>query len=388
MAQVVIIPKLGLTMTTGQVAGWLKQEGEAVKAGEPLFELMTDKITTEVESPADGYLLKILLPAGTEAGVLAPACVVGAQGENYEIPAVSPDQPEARQEEDRSLQGGAASDAAGKEGIRISPLARRLAEENGIDLAVLRGTGPDGRIVKEDVLAAVAMRSGNSPQTAADKRMPLAGIRRIIAERLSRSKREIPHTYFKIAVEAGKLKACRDGMSSGRKPSYNDLLIKAAAQALSELPAMNVSVDGQEIVQHGEIHIGLAMSIGDGLVVPVVKNAGRKTLAEITAETALLIEKARSGRLAQDDVSGGTFTVSNLGMYGLDEFTAVINPPESAILAAGAVLERPWVKEGRLVVAPVMQLTLSVDHRVIDGALAAQFLARMKQILEEPDGLW
>lgn len=387
MAQVVIIPKLGLTMATGQVARWLKQEGEEVKAGEPLFELMTDKITTEVESPADGYLLKILLPAGTEADVLAPACVVGAQGETYESPAVSPGQTEARHGEGGSPQGPASSYEAGKEGIRISPLARRLAEENGIDLATLRGTGPDGRIVKEDVMAAVAARSGKSPRIAADKRRPLAGIRRVIAERLARSKREIPHTYFKIAVEAGKLKAFRDSISAGRKPSYNDLLIKAAAHALTEFPAVNVSVDGQEIVEHGEIDIGLAVSIEDGLVVPVVKNAGRKTLAEITAETALLIEKARSGRLTQDDVSGGTFTVTNLGMYGLDEFTAVINPPESAILAVGAILERPWVKEGRLVVAPVMQLTLSVDHRVIDGALAAQFLARVKQILEEPEAL-
>ena len=388
MAHVVIIPKLGLTMTHGQVTAWLIQQGEPVVAGEPLFELMTDKITTEIESPGDGYLLKILLPAGTEAEVLTPACVVGALDEDYSAPMTWTETgtyPTADGPPVNSAASAVAFPFPAPPTIRISPLARRIAEERGVNVNALRGTGPDGRITKDDIMAASAGSQASLPTVA--RRVPLAGMRRIIAERLARSKREIPHAYFKITVEAGNLQALRENAAPGRRPSFNDLLIKAAAKALTEFPGVNASLDGQEIIQHSEVNIGLAVSVQDGVVVPVIARADRKSLAEVAEETMVLIEKARSGRLNQEDISGGNFTVTNLGMYGLDDFTAVINPPESAILAAGAIVERPWAREGRIIIAPVISLTLSVDHRIIDGALAAQFLARLKQLLEAPAAL-
>lgn len=358
MPQELIMPKLGLTMTHGRVTRWLKKEGDRINTGEAVVEIETDKINSEVESPIDGYMLKILAQEGEEKEITAPICIIGEKDE----PANSAE-------------------------IRISPVAKKIAQENGIDYSTIRGTGPDGRIVKEDVLAAIEKKK--DPPAGARK-VPLAGMRKVIARRLSQSKHDIPHVYFKSMIDASKLVDMKNRFSetirakTGKKLSINELVIKAAAVALEGFADINTSLVNDEIIYHDDINIGMAVCIEKGLVVPVVKNANRKSLSEINKISGDLAIKAREGRLSPDDMAGGTFTVSNLGAYGIDEFTAIINPPESAILAVGRIKEAACIENGQIVVKPVMVLTLSVDHRVIDGALAAQFMKKLKDLLEDP----
>lgn len=395
MSHEVIMPKLGLTMTHGKITRWLKKEGDLVNQGEPVAEIETDKINSEVEAPFGGYVLKILAQEGEDREITAPICIIGEKGETIAGPdAVSKPAAAAGTEE------GAAAE------VKISPLAKKIAIDNGIDYSTIKGTGPDGRIVKEDVLAAVDSRKAEktadpeyteykdskpeTPDKTEEKRVPLDGVRKIIAVRLSQSKREIPHTYFRTAVDARKIIELKETVSgailasTGAKLTLNGILIKAVASALAGFPDMNVSLVDDEIIYHAGINMGMAVDSPKGLIVPVIKNADKKSLSEIAAESGRLKEKAGSGKLTQEDTTGGTFTISNLGAYHIDEFTAVINPPESAILAAGEAREAPWVENGCVVVRPVMNLTLSVDHRVIDGALSARFMKRLKDMLETP----
>lgn len=388
MPETITMPKLGLTMTHGMVARWLKKEGDQVGIGEPIAEIETDKITNEVESTAEGYVLKLLVEEGADVEITAPICIVGGKGEQYSLPGA----------------GAAVQSAAENLEFRISPAAKRLAQENGVEAASLRGTGPEGRITKEDVQAELDRRNTGSSgsaqaalasaeEAAGDMRIPLSGARKVIAQRLSQSKREIPHTYFKISVDATEIMKLKNGLSgriqssSGKKLSLNDIIVKAVASALREMPEINCTMEQDAIVRHASVNIGVAVSLENGLMVPVIRNADRKTLAVINEESAQLIEKARSGKLTQADVSGGTFTISNLGAYGIDEFTAIINPPEVAILAVGAAKETPCAVNGEVVIKPLMSLTLSVDHRAIDGAAAARFLKMVKESLENPYGL-
>lgn len=419
MSQVIIMPKLGLTMTHGRITRWAKKVGDPVKAGETVVEIETDKINSEVEAPADGFILKILAEEGEEKEITAPICVVGEKGEFAgEITESENKKPEAaaagrifitpiarmlarenkldysgikatgpggrivkkdilRALEERSGKQADPVLEADDAGIRISPVAKRIAQENGIDCRNIKGTGPDGRIVKEDILTNV-------------KKIPLTGIRKVIARRLSQSKHDIPHVYFKISVDAGGIIELKNRLAgsvkgkTGKKLSLNDIIVKAAAVALDEFPDMNVSLVDDEIIYNNEINIGIAVNSERGLVVPVVKNAGKKSLSEICKNTGELIDRAWSGKLTHEDMSGGTFTISNLGAYHIDEFSAIINPPESAILAVGRASETPCVRNGEIVIRPVMNLTVSVDHRVIDGALAAQFMKRLKDIMEDP----
>jgi len=387
MANIFEIPKLGLTMEKGVLTRWRKKEGEYIEKGEVLFDLETDKISSEVESKESGFLLKILVQEGEEAKVLMPACIIGNKDENIEEMMKSSSSGVEKPE--TSVRGGGAQKESTAETkkrssdgkIKISPLARRLAREHGVDISKIQPSGADGRIVKEDVLLAVQGSDNESSMLTEDEVHPLSGMRKIIAERMSESKSKIPHVYFKTTVDATSMIAIRE--ESGFKTSYNAMIVKAVSEAIKLLPDINASCVDGAIHKKKSVNIGLAVSLDRGLVVPVIKNSESKTLLEIKNETDRLILKARENKLELDDVQGGTFTVSNLGIYDIDEFTAIINPPESGILAVGKIEERVHVKDGMIGVRPEMTLVLSVDHRTIDGAYAARFLGEIKQKLEK-----
>ena len=406
MVQLVTMPKLGLTMTSATIALWLKKVGDPVKAGEALLEIETDKITAPVESPADGILLKILAEEWEERDITVPLCVIGAPGDRWEdaMPAAQPPQ-EPQQQAQQAMEQVPQVLQADKRVI-ISPIAKRLAEENGVDTAAVFGSGVDGRIEKKDIeklledRTAALSGSQAAGQTAAahglpqvSRRVPLDSLRKVVAERLAANKREVPHVYFKVTVDASFILAIKESVSkaaaalAGTKTSLNDIIVKAVATALSEFPDFNASLQGEEIIYYQDVNIGIAVDTPRGLVVPVVRNADGKSLMEISAAALDLATRAKAGKLTYQDITGGTFTVSNLGAWGIDEFSAIINPPEAAILAVGRAADAPYALNGGLCIRPLMALTLSVDHRIIDGALAARFLSRLKQIIEEPSVL-
>lgn len=439
MARVITMPKFGLSMETGTVTAWLKKLGDRVEKGEPLVEIETDKITAEFESPESGHLLKIIVEEGSQAEVKEPICVIGEKGETVDsiqagaAPDIPPPEATASPADTWSSVGAAAARPV------ISPLARKLAAESGIDPAALKGTGPGGRIVKEDVEAAMVSRKSSAESAVSRKaeRIPisprarklmaergldssqfqslkreritesdvleylnqqssappsspvpapteekreLSGMRKRIAERMSLSKRTIPHFYLRVAVDGSAMIRMRQSLPF--KPTYNDMIIKACAAAMAEFPEVNVSFVDNVVLKHADCNIGLAASLARGLIVPVVRSAQAKSLKEIAAVTADFILQARADKLTLDDVTGGTFTVTSLGTHPIDEFSAIINPPESAIIAVGRILDQPVVVDKQVVVRPTVKLTLSVDHRIIDGMLAAQFLSRIKELLE------
>jgi pyruvate dehydrogenase E2 component (dihydrolipoamide acetyltransferase) len=382
MAQIITMPKLGLTMTSGKITLWLKREGDEVAAGEPVCEIETDKISAQVESPAGGVVLKILAEEWEEKEIAAPLCILGARGEAWES----------------AVQSGA--DGAGEETpapnrLIASPAARRLAQERGVELGRVAGTGEGGHIEKKDVERLLEERAGapgpGARGIAVAKRIPLAGPRKVAADRLSASKRDIPHAYFTVSVDAAAMidlkREAGAGAAGGKKPTLNDVIVRAAAAALREFPEVNATLAGGEIVCYRDVNIGIAVDTDRGLFVPVIRQADKKSLQEIADAAGELIGRAREGKLAPDDLAGGTFTISNLGAYGVDEFAPVINPPEAAILAVGRAADAPCAAGGELRVRPVMRLTLAVDHRTIDGALAARFLARLKEIMEATEAL-
>ena len=384
MAVVIKLPKLGLTMTKGTIVRWLKNKGDRILKGEPLVEFETDKINTEFESPEEGFLLEILAGEEEEVAVSAPICVIGQPGETTDI-----------DYEDISLP------LAVKNRILISPLARKIAMENGIDYSDVKGSRPNGRIVKKDIHKVIKEKNkpeavkvipieSNENNAGKESHLPLLKMRKIIAQRLSQSKKEIPHAYFKIQVDMSKTRSFKDEVGNaiyeikGVKPSFTHIIMKAVALAIERYPAFNASFGEDSIIRYEDINIGVAVNLDDGLIVPVVKQAGKLTLSRICEKVDELVSKARLGSLEIEDITGSTFTVSNLGMYGIDEFSAIINPPESAILAVGAIRDGTVVEKGEIKVKPLMNLVLSVDHRVIDGALAARFMRSLKEMLENP----
>lgn len=406
MAQLVAMPKLGLTMTSGKITLWLKSVGDTVKAGEVLLEIETDKIASPVESPADGILLKILAEEWEERNITEPLCVIGAPGDRWEdaMPAAQPLQEPQQQAEQAVEQVPQAHE--GSKRVLISPIAKRLAEENGVDTTVVAGSGADGRIEKKDIETLLADRTAATSGSLAagqqaeepcgpqvSRRVPLDSLRKVVARRLAASKREIPHAYFKVTVDASFILAIKESASAaaisgtGTKTSLNDIILKAVATVLSEFPDFNASLQGEEIIYYQAVNIGIAVDTPKGLVVPVVKNAAEKSLKEISSTALDLATRAKTGKLTHHDITDGTFTVSNLGAWGIDEFSAIINPPEAAILAVGRAADTPYALKGDLCIRPLMALTLSVDHRIIDGTLAARFLSRLKQIIEEPSVL-
>ncbi len=387
MAVEVRMPQLGLTMTEGVVTRWLKSVGEKVAAGEPLLEVETDKINNEVEAPAEGVLLAILVEEGKTAPVQAPLALIGAAGETVAaVPASAAASAPLLPSAPAAPAPMAAESAAEEKRVKASPIARRLAGEAGIDLGRLQGSGPGGRIVERDVVAARSRPPAPAAAPLAGTVVPLSSMRRTIAERMSRAWASVPHITLTVAVdmtEAAALKQRLDGMG-GRKISFTEIFVRAAALALGDFPYLNASLASEGMVFHAEVNIGIAVALDDGLIVPVVRNADRKTLSGLGVEIRALAEKARAGLLTADEVSGGTFTVTNLGMYGVDSFTPIVNAPESAILGVCRIEERQVVRDGAPALRRMTTLCLSCDHRLIDGALAARFLARVKALLEDP----
>ena len=414
----VLMPRLSDTMTEGVLTQWLKQEGDTIHRGDVLAEIETDKATMELEAYDDGVLARILVPGGTTVPIGQPIAVIGddsATTATTPAPATPTDAP-ATPVPSHPEAPPAASETRRVPPVRTSPLARALAREHGINVTTIAGTGPGGRIVRADVESAIAAQPTVSspaptppatPPTAApslppdvaatattanaasgdDEKIPLTAVRRITAQRLTDSA-AAPHFYLTSVVDAAELVAFRaelnTQLAAGMKVTVTDLLIRACAVTLRTHPQANSSWGGDHLLRHRRIHVGSAVALDDGLIVPVIRDADRKSVSEIAAEAHALAERARAGKLTPDEFTGGTFTISNLGMYGIDHFTAVINPPEAAILAVGAATEEPVVRDGRMVATTTMKLTLSIDHRVLDGATAAAFLRDLVRLLEQP----
>ena len=428
MANITLMPKLSDTMTVGTLVKWLKKEGDVIKTGDMLAEVETDKATMELESYFDGTLLKIFSPAGSQLPIGAALCAIGKPGEKVEAPApkaapaaaAAPAAPVVAAPAPAPVAvaapapapkpaAPAAAPAAPAGRVKISPLARKLAEEKRIDFTRVKGTGPGGRIVRADILAA----EKNPPPAAAkparadaapawgyrsvlDKSpvqaesfAPASNMRATIARRLLEAKTTIPHFYLDIEVDAAPLLALREQLNAGLakdgvKLSVNDFVLKAAAAALRAIPGVNTSWTGTGIQSHSAIHVSFAVAIEDGLITPVIRDTDGKTLFQISAEAKSLGGRAKDKKLQPAEFTGGTFCVSNLGMAGVDRFCAIINPPNAAILAVGATVKKPVVKDDEIVIGQRMTLTLSCDHRVVDGLLGAKFLNAVKAHLESP----
>jgi pyruvate dehydrogenase E2 component (dihydrolipoamide acetyltransferase) len=422
----VLMPALSPTMTEGTLAKWLKAEGDAIEPGDIIAEVETDKATMEVEAIEEGVLGKILIAEGTEAvPINTPIAVVLEEGEDAgameglsaapanggapaaaaepapaPAPAPAPSAPAASAP---AAAPAAAPPAPSRDGARIfaSPLARRMAEQANIDLASLNGSGPNGRIVKRDIEAAVAGGAAAVPAPA-EARAPVAplveptapyteiansGMRKVIAKRLLESKQTVPHIYLTVDCEVDALLGVRKDLnarSDAYKISVNDFVIRAMALALRKVPTANASWTDAATLQYNTVDVAVAVAVDGGLVTPVVRNADNKGLAQISEEMKDFAERARDGKLMPEEYQGGTFSISNLGMYGISEFSAIINPPQAGILAIGAGEQRPVVKDGALAVATVMSCTLSCDHRVIDGAVGAELLGAFKGLIEDP----
>ena len=429
----ILMPALSPTMTEGNLAKWLKKEGDEVHSGDVLAEIETDKATMEYEAVDDGRLGRILVPEGAQGiKVNEPIAVLLGEGEDASalrsFAAAQPEPALAAPREQETAKPRAAEaapvaqPAPAKANGRIfaSPLARRMAQQAGLDLGVITGSGPQGRIVKSDIEAALsAMRRAPAaaparpvtapqalpaaapiPPTAVSKERvvalagnlpyterPLTAMRRVIARRLTEAKQTIPHFYLTIDCEIDELLKFRaelNAKSDAYRISVNDFAIRAAALALRQVPAANASWSDDAILLWDTIDIAVAVALEDGLITPIVKNADRKGLATIANETKDLAARARAGKLKLEEFQGGTFSISNLGMFGVRDFAAVINPPHGGILAIGAGEQRPVVKNGALAIATVMSCTLACDHRVVDGAVGAQFLAAFKKLVEDP----
>ena len=420
MAERIIMPKQGLQMTEGLITQWLVPEGGDVKAGEPLFTMETDKLTITIDAPVSGTLLKITAGEGETAPVAGTIAIVGNPGENIDG-FLQPAQPpvagvvtKTGRQGDSAVQANKFKESADR--TFISPRARMRAAEAGLDCAGVIGTGDDGMIVERDIVKLLAERPKATPlaKKAAEnlrldlagvegsgphgkilrkdvesaysgtkrKIVPMRGMRKVIADRMRQSLAENAQAYHRVSVRMDE--AARLRLALNKTVGYSDLIVMAAARALRDCPAMNAQVTEEGIWRKDFVHIGVAVALEEGLVVPVIRNADKKTLPELSECIRGMANKARSGALSPEDCEGGGFTVSNLGMYGLEEFMAIINPPEAGILAVGQIADAPVAVDGRVEIHPVMKLTLSYDHRVIDGAPAAKFLTGIKEYLENP----
>lgn len=444
--QTVVMPKMGDTMEEGKILRWIKHEGDTVQKGDALAEIETDKVNIEAEAFAAGILRKIIAQEGESIPIGQPIALIGKADEPLPDEATKTAAKPAKAASKQSQANGTAATAtptsaagtavaeptapettgaghADQNGGRtfISPLARHIAAEHNLDISHIAGTGPGGRIVRDDVRAYLASPQEATATPAAPqaqpapaapaptpaqpvvpaatpgeevRAQPLSNIRKTIARRLQQSMQTAPHFYVTVAIETNKLGEVRGaineyaaGLPNPVKVSYNDLIVKAVALALESMPEVNVSFDGDQLLFKSRINVGIAVALETGLIVPVIRDADKRGVLDIARESRRLSDAARAGKLTPDEFSGGTFTVSNLGMYGVEEFTAVINPPESAILAVGAIVPTPVVREGQVVVRDIMKVTLSVDHRALDGAIAARFLQELKRLLENPMGI-
>jgi pyruvate dehydrogenase E2 component (dihydrolipoamide acetyltransferase) len=377
MVTKVVMPRLSLTMKEGSVIQWFKKEGEAVNKGEPLVEVLSEKATVDVEAPASGILRKILVEQGMDVPVNATLAIIAAHDEEITEIETEISLPEKEEKEIVAAPEARVEVAIGaEERVLASPAAKRLAREHGINLTQVKGSGPEGRIIEEDVQKAIQQPAQPSPKVK--EVIPLTGIKKTTAERVSLSFKTAPHSTVVMEVDMSNAVKTR----SQKQISYTELMVKAVANALKKHPPINSTLEDGKIKVYEDINIGVAVATAQGLVVPVLHNADNKSLAEIAAKLRELAEKAREGKLSKEDVSGGTFTITNLGMYGVDLFIPIINPPEAAILAAGRILDKPVVEGKEIMIKPVMTLSLAYDHRIVDGAPAAQFLQEIKNILE------
>jgi pyruvate dehydrogenase E2 component (dihydrolipoamide acetyltransferase) len=445
--QTVVMPKMGDTMEEGKILAWRKKVGDPVARGDSLAEIETDKVNIEAESFAEGVLRKILVQEGESAAVGSPIALVGAPDEPLPDddahgpsaqPAQAPREPASQREPVPAAVGAAyqparepagtngassvipapATEAAGR--VFISPIARRIAQEHHLDIARISGTGPNGRIIKDDVEAVLTQQEAPvatpiarpavqpAPQAPAQPVAPvpatvegeeveavaLSAMRKTIARRLQQSMQTAPHFYLTLSIDTTKLAELRatineyaETLPEPVKVSVNDLIVKGVALALARVPQVNVSFDGERLLFKKHINVGVAVALEQGLIVPVIRDADRRGVLDLARESRRLVDAARAGRLKPEEFQGGTFSVSNLGMFEIEEFTAVINPPESAILAVGAIQSTPVVVDGQVVVRDRMKVTLSVDHRALDGATGARFLQELKRLLESPMGL-
>lgn len=415
MAEIVRMPKLSDTMTEGVVAAWHKKVGDKVKSGEVLAEIETDKATMEFESFTDGVLLHIGVEKGKTAAVDSVLAVLGKEGEDISKlladAAASAPKTEAVKEAPKekaplqevkpapapvAAQAPAARPApvpapspapAANGRVKASPLAKNLAEEKGIDISRVRGSGPEGRVTKQDIENYGGVGGYSAPQVEGFEEVAVSQMRKTIAKRLAESKFSAPHFYLTIEIDMERAMSVREAINTQIAPdkiSFNDLVIKGVAEALRRNPKVNSSWLGDRIRYNQHVHIGVAVAVEDGLLVPVVRFADGKPLRTIGAEVRDFARKAKEKKLQPADWEGNTFTISNLGMFGIEEFTAIINPPDACILAVGGIMEKPVVRNGVVVPGHTMKVTLSCDHRVVDGATGAAFLNTFKQLLEEP----
>lgn len=429
MAKKIVMPKLGLTMKEGKLAKWYKQEGDQVQVGDKLFSIETDKITNDAEATEAGILRKIIVQDGQTVPIMEPVGIVAGADEDIssllsEVPETSSDKTEEKvQVGKKAPEPEKKIERTGK--VKISPVAKKLAEEEGIDFESIQGTGPGGRIVLDDVKNAIENKGGTKASPAAekmakekgidisgissqsrvmkedvlradreaqyasmaqpeDRRIPLTTMRKIIGERMSESAHTAPTVNFTISVDMTNLKALREELKSERSITYTDLIVKVTSLLLLEHPYLNCSLDGEEIILRNYVNMGVAVALEDGLLVPVVKNAHMKKLGVISDEIKDLSYRAKTNQLLTDEIEGGTFTITNIGMFGIESFTPIINQPESAILGVNAIIDTPVVVGGCVCTKPIMKLSLTADHRTVDGAVAAMFLARLKEMLEHP----
>ena len=395
MATKVVMEALSPTMEEGRLVEWKMAEGAKVSVGDVLAEVETDKAIMELVARVDGTLLKHLVPAGSTVPVADPVGIIGEPGEDISGGSEGSDISEGSggaEAADVAVtapqpRSPAAPLAGGR--VKASPLARRIAEEQGIDLSSVTGSGPGGRIVKRDLAGVAPARPGAAPVTATGgfEDIPLSLMRKTIAKRLVESIGPVPTFYLTVEIDMERTWDAREALKllgPDGKVSFNDIIIKATALALKQHPECNAWWQGDAIRQWYEVHLGMAVAIDDGLITPVIRHADQKSLREISAEARILAEKARERKLMPEEYTGATFTVSNLGAFGIDHFTAIINPPEAGILAIGGITQRPVVVDGELVVRRRMPLTMSCDHRVIDGAMGAAFLQTLRAYLENP----
>ncbi|WKZ48123.1 MAG: dihydrolipoamide acetyltransferase family protein [Anaerolineales bacterium] len=415
MAETINMPKLGFDMAEGVLVRWVKQVGENINKGDVLAEIETDKATVEVESPAGGVVLQLIVNQGDVVPVNAPIAVVGAAGEKAD--AALPSKVESQKSVDeKPLPTQGKSDLASStlpapqaspivqgqsSEIKASPLAKKIARDNNVNLSALQGTGPNGRIVRKDVESALAsgQPSAVSRQTAAspvvnyqptieDKTIQTTKLRQAIGRRLVESKQTIPHFYvthdYKMDALMTMRKQANEYLPDNEKISVNDFIVKATALTLRQFPNLNATIQGNEVIQFGHVNVSVAVTVPGGLMVVVVKDTDQKSLRQISAEVKAMAGRAREGKVKPDDVDGSTFSTSNLGMYDVEDFIAIINPPEAAILAISSAREVPVVESGELKVGWRMKATISVDHRVSDGAEAAQFMQTLAGFIENP----
>jgi pyruvate dehydrogenase E2 component (dihydrolipoamide acetyltransferase) len=408
MAETINMPKLGFDMAEGMLVRWVKQVGENINKGDILAEIETDKATVEVESSASGVVLQLIVDQGTMVPVNAPIAVIGAAGEKVDAPAASPSKVESQKSEEKpaaqtqpTVAPVTQTSAPAESGpVKASPLAKKVAKDNGVNLASVQGTGPGGRVVRKDVEAALSSGQSSVKQSAQpitnyqlpvsveDKVIPTTKLRQAIGRRLVESKQTIPHFYvtheYKMDALMDMRKQANAYLPDNEKLSVNDFILKAVALSLRQFPNLNATIKGNEIIQFGHVNVGVAVTVPGGLMTVVVKDTDQKSMRQISGEVKAMAGRAREGKVKPEDVDGSTFSTSNLGMYDVEEFIAIVNPPEAAILAISSAREIPVVENGQIKPGWRMKATISVDHRISDGAEAAQFMQKLAEFLENP----